>query len=96
MFSRTPNPQTEELNTEITRVLAVLARIEPDSEEYASAADQLVKLYAQKDKIPSNRVSPDMVATVAANLIGLALVVGHERANVIGGKAITFVRQLGR
>lgn len=94
MFRKKPNPEMDELNAEITRVLAVLARIEPDSEEYAAAADQIVKLYAQKEKIPSNRVSPDMMATVTANILGIILVVGHERANVIGGRAIQFVKQL--
>ena len=94
MFSKKPSPEETELNTEITRVLAVLARCEPDSEEYTAAVTNLSVLYAQKENIPSYRVSPDMVATVVANLLGIVLVVGHERANVIGGQAIKFIRQL--
>ncbi len=94
MFSRKKLPEEVELNSEITRVLAVLARCEPDSEEYTAAVDNISKLYAQKENIPSNRISPDMLATVVANLLGLVLIVGHERANVIAGQAIKFLKQL--
>lgn len=94
MFRKKPCPEELELNTEITRVLAVLARCEPDSPEYTAGVANLAVLYAQKDNIPSTRVSPDMWATVGANLIGLALITQYERANVFGGQAIKFVRQL--
>lgn len=96
MFSRKPNPEEDELNRQITKIHTQMFDDTPESEAYAQMADQLVKLYEQKDKIPSRRISPDTLATVTANILGIALVVGHERANVIGGKAITFVRQLGR
>ena len=94
MFSKKPSPEELELNAEISRVLAVLSRCEPDSEEYTDAVKNLAVLYAQKETIPSRRISPDMLATVTANLLGIALVVGHERANVIGGQAIKFIKQL--
>lgn len=90
MFAKKPNAEAEELNQEISRVLAVLGRIEPDDEEYAKAADQLVKLYDQKAKIPSRRVNPDTLLTVSGNLLGILVIVGHERANVITSKALGF------
>jgi len=94
MFSKKPCPEETELNTEITRVLAVLARCEPDSDEYTSAVKNLATLYAQKETLPVTRVSPDTFWTVVANLAGLALVTQYERANVLGGYAIKLVRQL--
>lgn len=96
MFDRKPNPQIEELNQAITQVHKQLADESPESDTYKVLVERLDSLYTQIAKIPSGRISPDIIATVAANLLGLAMVVGHERANVIGGKAITFVKQLGR
>ena len=37
------------------------------------------------------RVSPDTMAIVAGNLLGIALIVGHERMNVVTSKALGFV-----
>lgn len=96
MFSNKPNPEMEELNRAITQVHTQLADETPESEEYANMVDQLVKLYAQKEKIPSRRISPDTLLTVSANLLGIVVIVGHERANVITSKALGFLGKTAR
>jgi hypothetical protein len=44
-------------------------------------------------KIPFG-IKPETVVTVAANLIGIALVLNHEKLNVVTSKAFGFVTKL--
>lgn len=37
------------------------------------------------------RVSPDTVAAIAANVVGILLIIGHERISVISTKALGFI-----
>jgi len=37
---------------------------------------------------------PDTLALIAANIVGIVLIIGHERANVITSKALGFVSKL--
>lgn len=68
----------------------------PNTEAYAAMADNITKLYKLRefDKNPW-RPNPDVVLTVAANLAGIAMIVGHEKAHVVTSKALTFVKKLG-
>ncbi len=67
-------------------------------EEFAKINDQYIKLYVL-DEIDtksnsSKRVSADVVATIMANLAGITLIVGHERAAVITSKALPLIKNL--
>jgi hypothetical protein len=44
-------------------------------------------------KIPFG-IKPETLAVIAANLLGIAVIVGHERLNVIATKAIGFVKKV--
>ena len=44
-------------------------------------------------KIPFG-IKPETVALIAANLLGIAIIVGHERLNVVTTKAVGFVTKL--
>lgn len=83
-----------DLNVPINNLLPHMVDADPSSEEYAAMVDQLVKLYKLKEIKSSRSVSPDTLALVAANLAGIMLIVGHERANVVTSKAIGFVQRL--
>jgi hypothetical protein len=65
-----------------------------DSEEYSKLNDQLSKLYSLKEIDSKKRVSPDTLAMVLGNLLGIVLIVGHERMNVVTSKALNFVMKL--
>jgi hypothetical protein len=93
MFNRT-DPTDALLEENIERVLQDMKGEEPESEKYAAMADQLTKLYAIKNENRSRRVSPDTWATVAANLFGIGIIVGHERTHIVTSKAIGFIRKL--
>jgi hypothetical protein len=48
----------------------------------------------EKDFSAPKRVSWDTWALVGANLLGIVLIIGHERANVVTSKALGFVSKL--
>jgi hypothetical protein len=80
----------------IDNVLDELSGFTADAPEFAAMTDQLRKLYELKGIDRENRrslrtPSPDTLAIVAANLLGICVIVGYERANVITSKAVSFV-----
>ncbi len=96
MFAKKPNPEVTELNAEITRVLAQMGEDTPESKEYAAMADQLVKLYAQKKEIPSNRFSKDQMLAVAGNLAGILAIIAYEQHAAFISKATGFITKATR
>lgn len=94
MFTRQPDTNDQALNEAIDHVLAQLKTEEPETEKYATMADQLVKLYTIKNENRSRRVSPDTWATVLANLAGIGIIVGYEQKHIITSKALGFVRKI--
>ena len=79
------------LDKAINEALAELSTHTADSKEYAQTADQVVKLYQLKKK---SRISPDVLVTASANILGILVIVGHERAHVVTSKALAFVAKL--
>lgn len=56
-------------------------------ESIVNHLERLVKLNQQNDKT----ISPDTLAVVVGNLIGITLILKHENFNVITSKAMGFV-----
>ena len=79
------------LDMEILEITRVLRRTSPDSEEYVIIAKSLEQLYKTKEGNKSWKISPDTVAIIAANLIGLVLILTFEKTDIITSKAIGFV-----
>ena len=67
---------------------------DPHTEKWAAMADNLTKLYKLREHDAPRRVSPDTLALVAGNLLGIMMIVGHERAHVVTSKAESFVMKL--
>lgn len=99
MFKKAPTEKSE-LDIAISDLFADMAdnNITKDSKEFASMVDQVVKLYALKEVDSNvktkNRVSKDTLAVVVANLLGIVMIVGHERANVVTSKALNLLTKL--
>lgn len=56
---------------------------------------QLERLAKVKSAIqPPSNLSSDAKLTAAAHILGIAMIVGHERAHVVTSKAIGFVQKL--
>lgn len=89
----TPKKETTEytLTGAIDDVLESMAGYDPTTEEYAELVVQLDKLYKMKVSDKPDRFSYDTVLTVAANILGIALILKHEQLNVIATKALGFV-----
>jgi len=58
------------------------------SEEYREALDALVKLHKMKEDEKPKPVSKDTLVIVGANLLGILMIISHERVNVVTSKAI--------
>lgn len=78
------------LDTEIERTLKRMEQLEPDSEDYGRAVRHLEDLLGMKNK---TKVSPDMIASIIANLFSIVLILNYEQLNVISTKAFPFIRR---
>lgn len=95
MFNRSKQtPEPTGLEKAITDVHRQMIALSADDDEYAKMADNLTKLYKLREHDAPRRISPDTLATITANLAGIALIVGHERAHVVTSKALGFVLKL--
>lgn len=81
-----------DLQKTIDNLLNEMSSIQADSDEYAKMTDQLVKLYSLKEVDSKRRVSPDTLAAVIANFLGIVWITRYERENVLTTKAMEFIR----
>lgn len=80
------------IDEEIIRLLAALEQDnDKETKEYASMVEQVVKLQELRNK---GRISLDTVAAVGANLLGILVILNHERAHVIASKAFGLVKKI--
>jgi hypothetical protein len=80
------------IDEEILRVLEDMKEEdEKDSEAYGRMVDQMVKLQELRHK---GGISKETLATIGANLAGIIVILGHERANVIASKAFGLVKKI--
>lgn len=89
-INRTVTPTA--LDEVITSAISELKGHDANSEEYAKIVLQLTKLHALKSEEKTDRVSKDTLALVLGNLVGIIVIVGHERAHVVTSKALSLLR----
>ena len=82
------------LQTAINNVLSEMKLFSSDSDEYAKQVKQLSKLYKMQEQNAPLRVSPDTLAIVLGNLLGVLVIVSYEKHNIVTSKALTFVQKL--
>lgn len=87
------NAEDIKLQAAIDRIYANMADDTPYTESYSVMADQLIKLYSLKEDNSKSRFSSDALLAVIGNILGIGIIVGHERAHVVTSKALAFVRQ---
>jgi hypothetical protein len=87
---KTRNAPTK-LDEVIDDVLTQMLSINPSTDGYAKAADQLTKLYKLKESSTPKRVSSDTLAVVLGNLAGIGMILSYERVHIVTSKAIGFV-----
>lgn len=87
-FTRGNKPSM--LEEEIKKVYEELSAYSPGTKEYSEVLDNLERLY----KVSENKtksISPDTIAMIAGNLLGIGLILGYEKTNIITSKALGFV-----
>ena len=92
MFKRlfTGDKRTE-LEQEISNLLKSMRDYDPTSDEYKAAANALKTLCEAKSYDKARKVSWDTIFIVGGNLVGIAMILWHEQANIITSKALGFV-----
>lgn len=99
MFDRKPKKaETHELDTTITNLISELAGAETGSEEETRIAGAIkvlmeIRIADRADARPPI-MSPDVIASIAANLLGIGLILGFEKANVITTKGLGFIPKI--
>ena len=76
------------LEVAVNRAIRSLNVYEAGSEEYREALDALVKLHKMKEDEKPKPVSKDTMLVVGANLLGIIMIISHERVNVVTSKAL--------
>lgn len=94
MFTPKDPDEKSGLEKAIDTVLSEMATLSSDSEDYAKMVDQLTKLYSLKEIDQPKRISPDTLAIVLGHVVGILMIVGHERTHVVTSKAMQFVLKL--
>lgn len=90
MFKK-PSAESEQLERTIMQLEADMENVSGDSEDYPKMANQLERLYKLKATNAKKQVDPNTLILVGGNLLGILVIVFHERANAITSKAIGFV-----
>lgn len=96
MFTKSEKKHTY-VDDLITNMVLEIQKHEPDSKEYDECLDRLTQLQKirneERNAYLSDLPSADTILTVAANLIGIALIINYERLNVITSAALPFVKK---
>jgi predicted RNase H-related nuclease YkuK (DUF458 family) len=85
-------PANQNASDALVKAYEELSKHSATSEEYATVVlriQALEEINAHADK--SNRVSPDTKALIGANIAGIVMVLGYEKANIITSKAFSML-----
>lgn len=98
MFNRKKLDEKSGLEKAIDELLSEMKNFHGDDEEYAKMVAQLDTLYKLKEvdhKVETGkRVSAETWAVIGGNLLGIVMIVSHERAHVLTSKALGFVSKV--
>lgn len=62
--------------------------------ETSASLEEIVKIRSLDKEDRPLRVTPDTLALVAGNLLGIIMIVGHERMHIVSSKALGFLGKL--
>lgn len=80
-------------DAQIERVLSDMEMFGPESEEYPKLLAHLKALHAMKaEEKPKFRISPDTLAIVGGNLLGILIIVAYEQTHPMVSKGLNYVK----
>lgn len=92
MVTKREEPHADRLlEDEIERVIRALPSNPIGSGDYVKMVDTLTKLYALRKDTKTSKLSKDTLASVGANLLGIFMILKHERFHPITSRAMQFV-----
>jgi len=92
MFEREIPRYQLSIESELERALINLKTETVNSEEYLKALSIVERLNGMLDKQKPSSVSKDTMLVVAANLVGIILVISHEQVgNAVTSRALGFI-----
>lgn len=92
MFKRTLRPKTD-LEKAHDRALTQLDGQDVTSRAYGEILERVAKLHKMKEEEKPESISKETVLRVAANLLGILMIIHHERVNIVTSKALPFVQK---
>lgn len=87
----TKKDRRSKLEKEIDLILDEMRGIEATTSEYLIRLNNLERLHKMNNEIKNRKIKPDTIAIVMTNLIGIGMILGYERVNIITSKALGFV-----
>jgi hypothetical protein len=91
MLSNFVKRRTTLLDDEIHRIRTEMLEVDVYSEEYTTLLATFERLIRLQDANRSNRVSPDTMAIVCANILGILIIVGYEQGHVVASRGLQFL-----
>jgi len=92
MFSPKEKPKYQRmLEDELESTIRKLKTHVTGSDDYARTLACVERLHEMMEEEKPSRVSAETRATIAANLIGIFMIIKHEHANALTSKALSFV-----
>lgn len=92
MFNKEQTEKTL-IDKEIDSVHEQMQSFAADDEQYSEMLNRLERLHKLQiaEKANKKTVSPDAIVSASASIIGIAMILGFEKANIITSKAMSFV-----
>lgn len=84
------------LDLALNSALRRLNALEPETEEYAKTLEAVVTLHKLKEEERPSPISKDALLNVGANLLGILMIIKHERMHIITSKAFGLLPRLMR
>lgn len=91
MLENFPKRKASSFDEPIDRVLAQMKDTDLNEEEFNTLMTHLERMNRLRLEDRARKVSPDTMAIVVGNLIGLVIIVGFERNNIITSKGLGFI-----
>ena len=81
------------IDKEIGRLEELLLDLDPDTKEYKKVLQHLDSLHELRDRNKSFRlkINGDTIVLASVNLLGILLVLHHERFHAVSSKALGFI-----
>lgn len=88
-MDKSQNPFDKEVN----RIISLMSEMDPTHDDYAKAANSLKTVCEARAKKPAFPVDLEVLVTAGVNLLGIVLILQHERLHVVTSRAIGFIRK---